>query len=294
MKPHYHEDTDLFRQALSFTESETGFSARLVEKDYYCSILLCDLFAAVATGLAFKGGTCLSKVHSDFYRMSEDLDFALSIPVDATRSQRSKRITATKGHLAGLPKRTPCFRVVDALRGYNNSTQYISRLCYQSCVTGQEEHIKLEFSVREPILESLERSPVRTLLLDPFSQTLAVESILVPVLSCRETYAEKLRAALTRRDPAIRDFYDVDHAVRTDRIRLTDRKLIDLVRQKLAIPGNELSDVSEDKLAELRRQVNVHLKPVLKESDFDMFDLDHAFEIVKRFAELLLSGKRRS
>jgi len=151
MKPHYHDDSDLFRQALSFTESETGFSARLVEKDYYCSILLCDLFAAEATGSAFKGGTCLSKVHCDFYRMSEDLDFALSLPVDATRSQRSKRVTATKAHLVGLPKRIPCFRIVDALQGYNNSTQYIGRVCYQSCVTGQEEYIKVEFSVREPI-----------------------------------------------------------------------------------------------------------------------------------------------
>jgi len=290
MKPHYHDDSDLFRQALSFTESETGFSARLVEKDYYCSILLCDLFAAEATGSAFKGGTCLSKVHCDFYRMSEDLDFALSLPVDATRSQRSKRVTATKAHLVGLPKRIPCFRIVDALQGYNNSTQYIGRVCYQSCVTGQEEYIKVEFSVREPILEPLERLPLRTLLFDPFSGASAVEAMHIPVLSCRETYAEKLRAALTRREPAIRDFFDVDHACRTDRISQTDRKLIDLVRQKLAIPGNEPSSVSDAKLEELRRQVDVHLKPVLKESDFVMFDLDHAFEIVRRFAELLVSG----
>ena len=30
--------------------------------------------------LVFKGGTCLSKVHADFYRLSEDLD--LIIPVN--------------------------------------------------------------------------------------------------------------------------------------------------------------------------------------------------------------------
>ncbi|MCX7428980.1 MAG: hypothetical protein NTW96_25560 [Planctomycetia bacterium] len=45
---HYHEDVDLFREALSFTQSETGFSARLIEKDYYCSLLLQDMLAATS------------------------------------------------------------------------------------------------------------------------------------------------------------------------------------------------------------------------------------------------------
>jgi len=30
---------------LSYTQSETGFSARLIEKDYYCSLVLEDLLA---------------------------------------------------------------------------------------------------------------------------------------------------------------------------------------------------------------------------------------------------------
>ena len=69
---------DLFREALSFTQSETGFGARLIEKDYYCSFLLQDLLAATSPQWVFNGGTCLSKVHSDFYRTSGDLDFAYS------------------------------------------------------------------------------------------------------------------------------------------------------------------------------------------------------------------------
>jgi hypothetical protein len=36
-------------------------------------------------------------------------------------------------------------------------------------------------------------------------------------LSCHETYAEKLRAALTCREPAIRDFYGIDHGVPVSR-----------------------------------------------------------------------------
>ena len=116
----YHEDAELFGAALSFTQSESGFSARLIEKDYYCSLLLEDLLAAATPQWAFKGGTSLSKVHSDFYRMSEDLDFAYSVAAEASRSRRSAMAAPMKEHLARLPKRLAGFTLVEALRGYNN------------------------------------------------------------------------------------------------------------------------------------------------------------------------------
>jgi predicted nucleotidyltransferase component of viral defense system len=75
-----HEDTARFAAALNFTAASSGFTARLVEKDYFCTLLLHDLVTP-ESGLVFKGGTCLSKVHGEFYRLSEDLDF--TIPVHA-------------------------------------------------------------------------------------------------------------------------------------------------------------------------------------------------------------------
>ncbi len=283
----YHEDTDLFREALSYTRSETGFSTRLVEKDYYCSLLLEDLLAITSPQWVFKGGTCLSKVHSDFCRMSEDLDFAFSVPLDASRSQRSKMIVLMKEHLVRLTRRLACFNVVEALRGFNNSAQYIGGLSYKSVVTGQDESIKVEFSVREPILEPVEHLPARALLIDPFRQAAVVAPVEVPVLSCRETYAEKLRAALTRREPAIRDFYDIDHGVRLGRLKTDDRRLIGLVRSKLAVPGNDPLDVSEEKHEILKRQVQGQLRPVLRESDYIVFDLARAFAFAVQIAASL-------
>ena len=263
---------------MSYTQSETGFSARLVEKDYYCSLLLEDLLAATSPQWVFKGGTCLSKVHNDFCRMSEDLDFAFSIPVDASRSQRSKMIMPMKEHLAKLARRLACFKVVEALRGFNNAAQYIGGLCYRSLVTGQDESIKVEFSIREPILEPVEYLPARTLLVDPFRQTVVVAAVEVPVLSCRETYAEKLRAALTRREPAIRDFYDIDHGIRSGRLSIGDQRLVELVQSKLAVPGNDLIDVSDRRCELLTRQIQAQLRPVLQEADFAAFDLKRALE----------------
>ena len=128
-------------------------------------------------------------------------------------------------------------------------------------MTAQDEPIKVEFSIREPILEPVEYLPARTLLINPFRQTEAIAAVGVPVLSCRETYCEKLRAALTRREPAIRDFYDIDHGVRSGRLDTDDRRVIDLVRSKLAVPGNDPIDISEAKHQVLKRQVQGQLAP---------------------------------
>ncbi len=109
----------------------------------------------------------------------------------------------------------------------------------------------------------------------------------VPTLSLRETYAEKLRAALTRREPAIRDFFDLDHAVRSGRLNAADTHLLELLRQKLAVRGNASIDVSDAKREVLDRQVQAQLRSVLREADFGEFDLERAFETVAMIAQTL-------
>jgi hypothetical protein len=65
-----HQRPNEFRAALDFTSAETGFSARLIEKDYWCSLVLGALFASSITALVFKGGTLLSKTYANFDRLS--------------------------------------------------------------------------------------------------------------------------------------------------------------------------------------------------------------------------------
>ncbi|MBX3435768.1 MAG: nucleotidyl transferase AbiEii/AbiGii toxin family protein [Pirellulales bacterium] len=284
--PRYHEDAELFRAALDYTAAETGFSARLIEKDYYCTVALVDLTSG-PPGLVFKGGTCLSKIHADFYRLSEDLDFSLSVPCDAQRRTRSRLIAPFKQRLTTIADRQASLRVLDPLRGFNNSMQYGGRLAYRSLVTGQDDAIKIEISVREPVLEEATALPARTVLLDPFRRSVAVQPVAVPVLSLREAYAEKIRAALSRRDPAIRDFFDLGHALAAGLIKVADQPLLDMVSAKLAIPANDPVDVSEDKLALLRTQLTTQLQPVLRDVDFNSFDLDQTFRTIAALAARL-------
>jgi hypothetical protein len=116
-----HEDADLFREAVRFTAAESGFASRLIEKDYFCTVLLAYL-ATVSDDLVFKGGTCLTKVHSELYRLSEDLDYTIPVQFDNSRSERSKRAERVKMALVGLRKALPAIRLIDALKGANKST----------------------------------------------------------------------------------------------------------------------------------------------------------------------------
>ena len=88
------EDPALLGRAIELTARETGFSLRLVEKDYFCSVAL-EYLAANCPALIFKGGTCLSKIHIGFHRLSEDLDFAISTATASTRGQRSRSVAPT-------------------------------------------------------------------------------------------------------------------------------------------------------------------------------------------------------
>lgn len=40
MVPRQHEDPALFREAVNYTAAMTGFSSRLVEKDYFLTLVL--------------------------------------------------------------------------------------------------------------------------------------------------------------------------------------------------------------------------------------------------------------
>ncbi|MDZ7619619.1 MAG: nucleotidyl transferase AbiEii/AbiGii toxin family protein [Patescibacteria group bacterium] len=282
-----HESPDAFREALSFTAAESGFSQRLIEKDYYCSLILGDLTGLFAHGLVFKGGTCLSKVHVGFCRLSEDLDFAVSIPTTARRSDRRRAVIPIKEHLQRIAERLPPISISEPLRGHDDCRQYNATLRYESVVTGEHETVKVQVSVREPIIEATVLCRGRTLLHHPVPAESPDLELPLSVLSLRETYAEKVRAALTRDPPAIRDIFDLHHAVRTNHLDLSEPGFLELVRQKLAVAGNTAVDMSHARRKLLEDQLETNLKPVLRSSDYSLFDAERALALVDEVARMV-------
>ena len=284
-----HLDTERFLQAVNYTAATTGFTERLIEKDYFCSLVLCDCASLFQAGYIFKGGTSLSKVHTKFYRMSEDLDFCFSTPPDATRRARRKNSLSFRQHFNSINSRLDELSVLEEIRGHNESRQYSGQLCYRSLITDEVEPIKVELSLREMLVEPPMEQNARTLLFNPDSAEHAEAFYPVCVMQLNETFAEKVRAALTRRSPEIRDYFDLQYAYENEIIQPSDTEFLSLVKGKLSLPGNgEIVSADTIKVS-LQRQLETRLRPVLSEFDFTSFDLEKVLATVDQIRQSLRS-----
>ncbi len=272
--------------AVEFTAAKTGFQPALVEKDFWCSVVLGRLYAAEDCPLVFKGGTLLSKAYVAFNRMSEDLDFTLPTTPGTTRGTRSKRVREITARAekaaAGL------LRADDkGWQSFNNSTQHRITLWYPS-VFGSEGSIKLEVGQREEPLRKITSAPLATLLRDPLFDEEAVHPVAAASLSREEAYAEKVRAALTRDKPAPRDLFDLDYAVQNDVLDCEDPEFLRLAARKVAAE-KAMDWLAEDRLEIFRRQIEGELRPVLRPETFASFDVDRAFALLRRLAAAVRS-----
>jgi predicted nucleotidyltransferase component of viral defense system len=283
-----HEDQALFREAVLFTAGQTGLNATLIEKDYFCTVLLQYLYDQPDGPLIFRGGTCIGKVYADFYRLSEDLDFMIASPPEASISVRRKRMAPVKEWVGKISGKLSILTFPEDFTGHNGSRQYIAYVTYPSIfLTEEAARIKIEVGLREmPLIPSVQMK-ARTLLINPFTRKALVPDIDLTALPMKEAIAEKLRAALTRLEPAIRDFFDIDYLASRNKLDYNDRHLFQLLAEKLKVPGNPPVDLSPARKEKLKTQINTELKPVLRSSDFESFDLDRAFDIVAGMGHLL-------
>jgi hypothetical protein len=123
-----------------------------------------------------------------------------------------------------------------------------------------------------------ESRPARTLLKDPFSGRDILAPFAVRVMNEQEAWAEKTRAALCRLEPAIRDFFDLDFALTNLGLDFEAPDFNDLMRRKLAVPGNGPIVLSPERFAELDRQIEGQLQPVLRMRDFERFNLARVWD----------------
>ena len=286
------DDPAHFRSAVNYTAAVTAFPVAPIEKDFFCTLLL-EHLARNEPDLVFKGGTALAKVHAGFYRLSEDLDFTLPMPLASPRSARRRRMGGIRRALEGLGRELAVFQLAEPLRGANNSSQYSATVRYHSPCLGSSEDIRLDISLREPLLTPAHAGAARTILCNPVDGSRIIRDVDVPCLSWLESWAEKFRAALSRRDVAIRDFYDIDVAVRRWNLDSGADEFVALVHRKLSTPGFERPDLSTARLRRLRAQIDAELRPVLRSVDFEPFDLDRAVGIVEEMARRIREIERR-
>ena len=192
---------------------------------------------------------------------------------------------ALKASFPKLSSVHPVFEKIQPFVGANNSTQYMGSALFRSPATEQIDRISVELSLREPLQQDPIDGYVKTIMLDPNSDRPIVPEVHFSSISLAEGLAEKFRAALSRRNAAIRDFYDIDYAVRHLGLDIDDSNLRKLVKAKLSIPGNPPINLSPERFEKLRSQPDTRLKTVLRLDDFQAFDLERAISLVVAMAE---------
>ena len=279
----FHREKEKFLQAVRLTSDISGFSEILIEKDYYCSLILKEIFQSKDCFLVFKGGTLLNKCHVGFYRLSEDLDFSISDPKKFSRKKRSELAHITKRCVSEAVKNLSLF-FSKLFEGHNENRLYSGEIAYDSLVAEDKKTIKVEFGVHEKVWEK-ESLMAKTLLANPITQKPVLPDFHLEGLSFKEAYSEKIRAALSREKPAIRDIFDIHYALKNRFIEephgfIKIHDIVPMVKYKLKILNGTV-DLSDKRKEELLSQLQTDLRPVLRQKDFEEFDFEQAWKWLK-------------
>ena len=284
----FHKEEKLFLEAIRKTSQKSGFSDVLIEKDYYCSLILKEIFHGKgyldwSHFLVFKGGTLLNKSYVGFYRLSEDLDFSISDRPKTSRKQRSSLADKSKKHIISAVEKLS-LDFSKTFEGHNENRLYSAEITYNSLITGSKNTIKIEFSIHEKVWEK-ENLMAKTLLENPLTQQPVLSKFQVVGLSLKEAYSEKIRAALSRETPAIRDIFDIHYAIKQRLIEepkayIKIHEISPMVKYKLKVLNRKIN-LSDERKQEFLNQMETGLKPVLRQKDFEEFNFEQAWNWLK-------------
>lgn len=289
-----HNDKDEFLKILGRTSAQTGFPLRLLEKDYYITLVL-SVINDLSADLIFKGGTCLSKIYYSYHRLSEDLDFTLKLPTDnSTRNVRRNAIKPIKESInVLLNKFGMSVKNLDEA-GHSESTQYIYNLEYKSVVLNKKESLKLEIGLRfNPIIHPVVKR-INHKFLHPFTKERLFDAGSINCLALKELVAEKLRASSTRKAIAGRDFYDLGYLLQ-EKFNFIDTEFLELFQKKL-LEDNFSPDLrkyrvnlgrTDKEINEMISRIKNEVFPVLTISEQNSFIIQKTLrEINKVFANI--------
>lgn len=272
-------DKEKLKDIIPVIAGKMKFRPAIVEKDYYLTVILNKIEELLTDKIVFKGGTLLNKAHLNYHRLSEDLDFTYNAEF-TSRAQRSKAIIPIREKMPSFLKTLGLKSDKPEGEGFDNSRQYIFKVKYHSIIMNKADSINLEISLRQHPLEKPVNTEIKHFYQDPFTGEDLFPSGKVLSLSWKEAVAEKLKAAISRRDVAIRDYYDLWY-ISEFGFDFYDKTFIRLFKRKVTDEGytgdyNKNFGLSDENIALLHNQIGGLLKPVIRAGE--EFDLDKAFE----------------
>lgn len=272
---------------LSNTQS---FDKEKLEKDFYLTVILHRISKAIPE-LSFKWGTCLNKVYFPYFRLSEDLDFSLSIqdPLVNSNAKRGKFAQYMREKLKELCNHMG--RSLDSDDRHHKKAQgniflknkeytYLKyTITYPSIYDYKEQTIKIEVTYMNKQYISSDDKEIQAIFIDPILENPIFPKVTIKCLALEEMMAEKIRAALTRQIPVIRDFFDIRHIKKQ---WFQFHEIRELVLAKVSESENRYT--IEESYSKLQEQIKTHLEPVLGGKAKD-FDIKEVYKFVLSFKE---------
>ena len=280
-------DREKLEKIIPFIAEKYNFRFEIIEKDYYLTLILNSVESHLSDKIVFKGGTLLNKIHLNYHRLSEDIDFTCFNPEGLqTRSRRSRAITPIREKMPELLKLLELKSERPEGEGFNNSTQYVFNIFYPSFISGKDENIKLEISLKAPPIEKPVHNVITHFYKDPFTGEDLIPKNKILSLTLNEAVAEKLKAAITRKDVVIRDYYDL-WFISEAKFDFKDRHFLSIFKKKLEAEKYRANyshnfGLDQQSIELLHKQIETELIPVIRVGE--SFNLDKVFE---RFNEIL-------
>jgi len=233
--------TEINLDELRRLSAETGFSSKLLEKDYHLTRILQRISEKKIKGLVFKGGTCLNKCYLGFYRLSEDLDFVYNQDVKGkTKLQIKKILDGLRRELMGILNELEIKTSKELEKGWKMLTskedpkiiglEIITN--YNSMIDNSVQTIKLEISFRKKLRNPTKMKAIKHEFIDALGEPILIKDVEIEVMDLTENFAEKFRALATRKNVAIRDIYDI-YFILKNKLAKVDKDIIDLILVKI-------------------------------------------------------------
>jgi predicted nucleotidyltransferase component of viral defense system len=282
-------DGDKLKQLIPFIAEKFKFRLETVEKDYYLTLILNNIVSDLSNRIVFKGGTLLNKIHLNYHRLSEDIDFTyFSSEGIETRSKRSRAITPIREKMPEFLKLLDLKSKKPEGEGFNNSTQYVFSITYPSFISGKDENIKLEISLRQTPVEEPVYNILNHFYKDPFTGEDLIPKKKILSLTLNETVAEKLKAAITRKEIAIRDYYDLWFISETD-FDFTHKQFLSIFKKKLEEEKYRENyshnfGLDQNSIELLNKQISTDLIPVIRIGE--TFNINKVFKRFNRIMQM--------
>lgn len=143
---------------------------------------------------------------------------------------------------------------------------------YQSVLDDSPQTIKIDLSLKRSLLLPSIKKPIIAMYKDSILEDDIFQHHTIHCITLKESVAEKTRASLTRKEPAIRDFFDIRYIKSNTEFDFEDTEFRQLVQKKLE--EVEFEYTIDDIYPLLEQQILTDLNPVLKDSyDFDLQEI---------------------